>query len=184
MLDYVIKCSADTDPATAKFACFAVGNSAFHSDALYSLLQTSVAPLTAALSSTDEKTRANAAGALGNLARNGSQLCKTIVNAGAVKKLILMVRDDVALSPQRIALFSIGTLASHTICRAEMGVCKPSASDLLRTLKQGQPESLSDTSTAAPDEALVKYATRLKAKLKQAASTVSRPSSGERVVSR
>ena len=118
VLDSIIMCTADKDLATTKFACFAVGNSAFHSRALYPLLAASVEPLTAALSSEDEKTRANAAGALGNLVRNGNELCKSIVDSGAIRKLILMVRDDLAMSPQRIALFSLGTLASHTICRA------------------------------------------------------------------
>lgn len=207
VLSFIVKCCSDKDPATAKFACFAVGNSAFHSSALYPLLASSIRPLMLALSNEDEKTRANAAGAIGNLVRNGNQLCKAIVESGAVKRLILVVRDDPAISPQRIALFSLGTLgkigfinthdilyhsilnatqirlASHTICRADMGVCKPSASELLRSLSSKVKEG-----TGSGDEALMKYAARLKTKLKQSAppgvavgtgGSTQRPLSGE-----
>jgi hypothetical protein len=166
-----------------------VGNAAFHSSTLYPLLVHSLEPLVTALKSNDEKTRANAAGAIGNLVRNGNQLCKHIVDSGVIQILLLMVRDDDSISPQRIALFSLGTLASHGICRAEMGLCKPNASELLRGLqvrfKDGQQQQC--------DEALEKYAMRLKAKLKQqapsavvsTAGVTNRPLSGEnRMMSR
>lgn len=95
------------------FVCTA----AFHSLELYGLLGDSIRPLLEALDSVDEKTRANAAGALGNLARNGPQLCCDLVAAGVVTRLIRMVLEDPEISPQRIALFSLGTLASHAACR-------------------------------------------------------------------
>ncbi|KAK3262632.1 hypothetical protein CYMTET_28523 [Cymbomonas tetramitiformis] len=59
----------DPDRTTRKFACFAIGNAGFHNDSLYTLLRTSVAPLVRLLADAEEKTRANAAGALGNLVR-------------------------------------------------------------------------------------------------------------------
>ena len=189
-LDEVIKCCTDKDQATAKFACFAVGNSAFHSSALYILLTPSVQPLLSALESDDEKTRANAAGALGNLVRNGTQLCDILVKAGVVRRLIVMVKEDIASSPQRIALFSLGTLASHQLCRAEMSVCKPSAGELLRYIKsrhssnngnqeQGKTSNNSDDHGGiVADESLLKYAARLKSKLKQGSSSSSTNNNG------
>ena len=59
-----------------------VGNAAFHSVYLYSLLHDSVPPLVALLRDVNEKTRANAAGALGNLARHSGQLTSALVRCG------------------------------------------------------------------------------------------------------
>ena len=74
---------ADDDAATRKFACFAVGNAAFHDDRLYGELRPCVALLVACLSDGDEKTRANAAGALGNLVRHSDRLCAELTARGA-----------------------------------------------------------------------------------------------------
>ena len=64
----VIRCASDDDGATRKFACFALGNAAFHSSDLYGALEPGAPPLCACLANdSDEKARANAAGALGNL---------------------------------------------------------------------------------------------------------------------
>lgn len=71
----LIACCTDPDRATRKFACFALGNAGFHSDVLYPALSPAVAPLVTLLRDEDEKTRANAAGALGNLVRNSPRLC-------------------------------------------------------------------------------------------------------------
>ena len=191
VLSCLIKCCAHKDASISKFACFAVGNAAFHSSTLYPLLVHSLEPLGTALKSQDEKTRANAAGAIGNLVRNGNQLCKHIVESGVIQILLLMVRDDDSISPQRIALFSLGTLASHGICRAEMGLCKPNASELLRGLQVRLKNDHQQQQQC--DEALEKYAIRLKAKLKQqapsavvsTAGVTNRPLSGEnRMMSR
>jgi hypothetical protein len=65
--------------ACRKFACFAIGNAAFHNPSLYGALCPAVAPLVELLSDDEEKTRANAAGALGNLVRNSGQLCGEII---------------------------------------------------------------------------------------------------------
>jgi hypothetical protein len=46
---------------------------------LYEALRPAVAPLVVLLSDDEEKTRANAAGALGNLVRNSGQLCGEII---------------------------------------------------------------------------------------------------------
>jgi fused-like protein len=60
------RCS-DPDRTTRKFACFAIGNAGFHSDALYRPLRAAIPPLVALLADEEDKTRANAAAALGNL---------------------------------------------------------------------------------------------------------------------
>ncbi len=49
---------------------------------LYEALRPAVGPLVALLSDEEDKTRANAAGALGNLVRNSSQLCGELVQVG------------------------------------------------------------------------------------------------------
>ena len=108
----VVRAASDGDAATRKFACFALGNAAFHSAALYADLAPAVAPLVAALrGDDDEKTRANAAGALGNLARNGGQLARHLVDHGAPNALLKAARADPAAAPRRIALFSLGASA-------------------------------------------------------------------------
>ena len=67
---------------TRKFACFAIGNAGFHSDALYPELRVAVPPLVRLLGDEEDKTRANAAAALGNLVRNSAALCGDLVQAG------------------------------------------------------------------------------------------------------
>jgi fused-like protein len=75
----LIERCADGDKNTRKFACFALGNAGFHSAALYEALRPAVRPLVALLQDEEDKTRANAAGALGNLVRNSSQLCGELI---------------------------------------------------------------------------------------------------------
>jgi hypothetical protein len=81
----VIKCCGDSDSATRKFACFAFGNAAFHDGTLYKKLSKGIPSLVAALYDKENKTRVNAAGALGNLARNGDAAVPDMIKAGAVK---------------------------------------------------------------------------------------------------
>ena len=57
----------------------------FHSAALYGSLRGAIAPLVALLRDGEDKTRANAAGALGNLVRNSPMLCRQLVQAGALE---------------------------------------------------------------------------------------------------
>ena len=81
----------------------------------------------------EQKTRANAAGALGNLVRNGGSLCELLVRWGVPTALMEMAARDVSLSARRIALFSIGNLAVYTSCRAVFMVSAPSPSPSPRT---------------------------------------------------
>ncbi|MBA0600710.1 hypothetical protein Gorai_003910 [Gossypium raimondii] len=77
---------ADPDRRTRKFACFAIGNAAYHNDMLYEELRRSIPQLAKLLVSAEEdKTKANAAGALSNLVRNSNKLCEEIISKGAIQ---------------------------------------------------------------------------------------------------
>lgn len=117
-LTILTACCADVDASTRKFACFAVGNAAFHCEALYLALHRSIPLLTsAAESEADEKTRANAAGAIGNLVRNGGVLAAEMARVGVPVTLLRSVLIETDLPTQRIALFSLGTMAVYPSCR-------------------------------------------------------------------
>ena len=118
-LTLLTHCCADEDPSTRKFACFAVGNAAFHCNALYSSLFCSIPLLALATESeSDEKSRANAAGAIGNLVRNGGALAGEMARVGVPLTLLRSVLIESDLPTQRIALFSLGTMAVYPSCRS------------------------------------------------------------------
>ncbi|KAJ7980526.1 Protein kinase family protein [Quillaja saponaria] len=121
---------ADPDKRTRKFACFAIGNAAYHNDMLYEELQRSIPQLVnLLLMAEDDKTKANAAGALSNLVRNSDKLCEDIVSKGAIQSLLKLVadysvlalnpsrKDAVSESPLKIALFSLAKMCAHKPCR-------------------------------------------------------------------
>ncbi|KAL5564765.1 hypothetical protein UlMin_027929 [Ulmus minor] len=123
------RCS-DPDKRTRKFACFAIGNAAYHNDTLYDELRRSIPQLVYLLLSAEEdKTKANAAGALSNLLRNSNKLCGDIVSKGAIQALLKLVvdcstaalnpakRDAVNDSPLKIAMFSLAKMCAHPPCR-------------------------------------------------------------------
>ena len=134
----------------------------------------------------DPKTRANAAGALGNLARNDASLCALLLEHHAPAELLSLAKlaldascygggtsgvgiggggggagsgggaaaeaaEAAQLAPARVALFSLGNLATHAECHAT-----------LRTL--GLPEQLA-VLRHADDGVLLKYSQRIEAKL-------------------
>jgi fused len=117
-LTLLTTCCADVDASTRKFACFAVGNAAFHCEELYPSLHCSI-PLLASASESeaDEKTRANAAGAIGNLVRNGGVLAAEMARVLVPLTLLRSVLIETDLPTQRIALFSLGTMAVYPSCR-------------------------------------------------------------------
>ncbi|OMO69919.1 Armadillo-like helical [Corchorus olitorius] len=85
MIGLLIDRCADPDKRTRKFACFAIGNAAYHNDMLYEELKRSIPQLSKLLLSAEDqdKTKANAAGALSNLVRNSNKLCEEIISKGA-----------------------------------------------------------------------------------------------------
>ena len=139
----LIERCGDSDRTTRKFACFAIGNAGFHGDRLYAHLAEAAAPLTALLRDEEEKTRANAAAALGNLVRNSDALCSDLIRAGALEALVELATGGYdagaggakkgdgsgggggagggeSQSPVKIALFSLGNLCAHADCRAKL----------------------------------------------------------------
>lgn len=117
LIEIAIERCRDADRNTRKFACFAVGNAGFHNDYLYESLRPCVPLLVRLLKDPEEKTRANAAGALGNFVRNSSLLCKDLIKYEALESLLSVVAGDSAVSPRRISLFSIGNLCQYPECR-------------------------------------------------------------------
>ena len=110
-----------TSPPLLKFCSFALGNMAFHTSALYPPLLGAVQGLLRATSLGDAKGRANAAGALGNLARNSGECCKEMRVRRVATRLLDMVRDEEEEgSVKSIAYFSLGTLAVWRECRGEI----------------------------------------------------------------
>jgi fused-like protein len=69
-----IRLCEDPDRSARKFACVAVGNAGFHDSSLYEALRPAIPILGNLLKDTEEKTRSNAAAALGNFVRNSAQL--------------------------------------------------------------------------------------------------------------
>ncbi|XP_075652832.1 serine/threonine-protein kinase TIO [Castanea sativa] len=141
----------DPDKRTRKFACFAIGNAAYHNDTLYEELRRSIPQLAKLLLSAEEdKTKANAAGALSNLVRNSNKLCEDIVSKGAMQALLKLVADCsvVALNPSRkdavnesplkIALFSLAKMCSHPPCKQFL--CSSELFPVIGRLRQS-PES-------------------------------------------
>ncbi|GBG32004.1 Serine/threonine-protein kinase TIO [Hondaea fermentalgiana] len=171
LLGRLVACCQDEDPETRKLACFAVGNAAYHSDYLYKLLAPAVPLLVHLLSDREKKTRANAAGALGNLVRNSSVLSAALLDADAHVNLLWLVARDPAIQPQRMALFSMGNLLAHKDCReALLAACAKDAVPL--------EEWLEDLEKSASDQILCSYASRALAKLRAAPrSPPTRPAS-------
>ena len=61
--------------------------------------------------------RANAAGALGNMVRNAGTLVRAMIREGAVEALLHTVIHDSAAAPRRIALFSLGNFVGYAEVR-------------------------------------------------------------------
>ncbi len=104
-----IQCCQDSDKNTRKFACFAVGNAGFHNDKLYEHLRPVIPNLIELLKDPEvnkiiyindnllfkkEKTRANAAGALGNFVRNSNILARDLIKYGALHQMMEVVKND------------------------------------------------------------------------------------------
>jgi len=121
LVSAAINCCKDSDRNTRKFACFAVGNAGFHNAKLYEYLKPCVKLLVDLLNDSEEKTRANAAGALGNFVRNSELLCPELIRHGALRQLLEVVKNDPgpSQSPRQVALFSIGNLCVYHQCKEE-----------------------------------------------------------------
>nr|KAJ0199998.1 hypothetical protein LSAT_V11C600338920 [Lactuca sativa] len=108
-----------------------IGNAAYHNEMFYEELRKCIPQLASLLMSAeeDDKTKANASGALSNLVRNSNKLCQDIVSKGAMQALLKLVsdcsvvalnptrRDAITESPLKIALFSLAKMCQHPPCR-------------------------------------------------------------------
>ena len=152
------------DSSIHRFACFAIGNAAYHSDTLYEDLRDAIPLLTQHLrKSKDEKTRSNAAGALGNLVRNSSVLCTELERSGCLEALVRTAIFDPKTGPRRIALFSLGNLASYNFCRVRLKRMKDEGG---RTSFLDRLMLLEKSSSASDDNLMLKYTRRLLGKFR------------------
>mmetsp|Transcript_4770 Transcript_4770/g.30196 ORF Transcript_4770/g.30196 Transcript_4770/m.30196 type:complete len:824 (+) Transcript_4770:115-2586(+) len=121
LLSLLVSLLRDQDGTARKFASFALGNAAFHNHKLYMALKEAIPPLIDLLQQAEDdkesiKARANAAGALGNFARNGGTLCEEIVQSGAMDALCATAFSEDS-GASSVALFSLGNLAAYEVCR-------------------------------------------------------------------
>ncbi|KAJ9447904.1 Serine/threonine-protein kinase TIO [Diplonema papillatum] len=156
LIEDVMQRCRDSNVSVRKFACFAVGNAGFHNDALYPDLKASIPALISLLSDVEEKTRANASGALGNLLRNSGLLAPDLIRHGAIQALVRTLRTDSG-SARKIALFSLGNFCSFEECRQVL-------------LAEGFDHVIGDLDAVLVDgtqDAVVKkYVNRIKSKLR------------------
>ncbi|XP_010692392.2 serine/threonine-protein kinase TIO isoform X2 [Beta vulgaris subsp. vulgaris] len=135
IISLLIDRCTDSDKRTRKFACFAVGNAAFHNDSLYEELRRSISPLTKLLHSTeDDVTKSNAAGALSNLVRYSDKLCDDIIRTGAIKELLKVVNEcsTTALNSPKMDVINASPLNNALCALAKMCACHSPCSDCIR----------------------------------------------------
>ncbi|CAK4257769.1 unnamed protein product [Aphanomyces euteiches] len=153
LIDGLLICVQDSDTLTRRYACFAIGNAAFHTDQLSRALQPAIPFLVQHLLDGDAKTRSNAAAALGNLVRQSATCCSDLAMHNAPYSLMECALDETDLGTRRIALFSLGNLCEYDICRQSLA----KSDGLFAHSLQG----LSDDST---DELVQKYIRRILSK--------------------
>lgn len=104
------------------FNRYLLGNMAFHDGSLYEDLKGAVPRLVKLIETElDDRTRTNAAAALGNLVRHSSQLCGAILDAGAIQALVDLVDGELEDPAERCAgwtaLFALGNFCSFVHLR-------------------------------------------------------------------
>ncbi|KAG5484005.1 hypothetical protein LSCM1_05857 [Leishmania martiniquensis] len=151
IVERLVKCCSDSDAQTQKLAAFAIGNAAFHSDYLYSLLSPAIPSLVGLLACGDAKTRQNAAGALSNFVRNGDQLVSPLAESNVVESLLKMLRDDDSLSSKKVAVLTINSFCAYDVFRGKFV-----ALDLREDIRK-----LQEDPTARADPSIQKYVGKL-----------------------
>ncbi|OWZ01077.1 Protein kinase, partial [Phytophthora megakarya] len=116
ILGGIIRGLSDPDNYVRRFACFAIGNAAFHNDDLYDALRPAIPLLVQNLHSDEDKTRSNAGGALGNLVRNSDELCKDLCTHEAPWELFELAMTETSTASRRIVLFSLGNFCVYPEC--------------------------------------------------------------------
>ncbi|KAF0689221.1 Aste57867_19308 [Aphanomyces stellatus] len=153
LLDGLLRCVQDTDTPTRRYASFAIGNAAFHTDQLSRALLPAIPFLVLHLRDADTKTRSNAAAALGNLVRQSATCCGDLVAHQAPFRLLECALDETDLATRRFALFSLGNLCEYDLCRQSL-----SSTDALFA------HSLQGLSDDSADEMVKKYVRRILSK--------------------
>lgn len=125
VLDLVIRSLADQDGYVRRFASFAIGNAAFHNNALYNALRPAIPLLVRNLGDDDDKTRSNAGGALGNLVRNSDELCDALCQHDAPRALLSLALAESSTASRRIVLFSLGNFCVYPQCFASVHQADP-----------------------------------------------------------
>jgi fused-like protein len=156
VLALVVNCCNDTDQGTRKFACFAVGNVAYHSAKAYSLLTPVIPSVVTLLSSADEKARQNATGAVANFVRNGDALLKPLLEAGA--PAVLMAQLETA-STRKMTLIAVVALCAH---EAGRDAFRALGLDSLVLRLEHELTHEAKRNNAAPDVQTMKYLQRLR----------------------
>ncbi len=126
-----------------------MGNAGFHNDRLYNDLRTAIPAIVSLLDDPEDKTRSNAAGALGNLARNSSSLCYDLIHEGAMQRMVAALADP---KTRKIALFSLGNFCVHKECKEALEEV------------EGFEEAM-EHFAVDPDPTVRKYLTRIKRNL-------------------
>ncbi|KAK1941933.1 Serine/threonine-protein kinase TIO [Phytophthora citrophthora] len=116
VLTGIIRGLSDPDNYVRRFACFAIGNAAFHSDTLYDALRPAIPYLIQNLHNEEDKTRSNAGGALGNLVRNSDELCNGLCEYEAPWELFELAMTETSTASRRIVLFSLGNFCVYPEC--------------------------------------------------------------------
>ncbi|KAG7376398.1 hypothetical protein PHYPSEUDO_013638 [Phytophthora pseudosyringae] len=112
----MIRGLSDPDNYVRRFACFAMGNAAFHNGDLYDALRPAIPLLVQNLHNDEDKTRSNAGGALGNLVRNSDELCGALCSHEAPWELFELAMTETSTASRRIVLFSLGNFCVYPEC--------------------------------------------------------------------
>ena len=107
----------------------------------------------------DDKSRANAAGAIGNLVRNSDQLCPEIAKFNVVPALLELIERYMHNRPGsvKIALFSLGNIIAHGQIRSSKDFPARKTVEICNRLRSRLPET----------DVIHKYAHRVLTKLSQ-----------------
>jgi len=112
ILNQCIQLCEDQDKTVKKFACVVLGNASFHDDSLYEALRPTIPILINLIKDSEEKTRSNAAAALGNLARNSQTLDIDFIKHGVNFQLINLVLNEKSVSCKKVCVMAIMNLLS------------------------------------------------------------------------
>jgi fused-like protein len=118
----LLKCCYDNDKATRKFACFAIGNAAFLNNSLYESFRPIIPRMVELLKDSEDNTRANSAGALGNFVRCGDQLTDDLIKYKAHEALLQLAetQDSQQIQVIRVALFALGNFCNNPKIKIEL----------------------------------------------------------------